>query len=55
MGSWRGVAGWTGRRRRSMLGAMTPGGDPLVTPPVVFVPLLAFYLGAMLLLRLTGR
>ena len=34
---------------------MTPGGDPLVTPLVVFVPLLAFYLGAMLLLRLTGR
>lgn len=34
---------------------MTPGGDPLVTPMVVFVPLLVFYLGATLLLRLTGR
>jgi sec-independent protein translocase protein TatC len=34
---------------------MTPGGDPLVTPLVVFVPLLAFYLGATLLLRLTGH
>ena len=34
---------------------MTPGGDPLVTPLVVFVPLLVFYLGATLLLRLTGR
>jgi sec-independent protein translocase protein TatC len=34
---------------------MTPGGDPLVTPLVVFVPLLAFYLGCTLLLRLTGR
>jgi sec-independent protein translocase protein TatC len=34
---------------------MTPGGDPLVTPLVVFVPLIAFYLGVTLLLRLTGR
>ena len=34
---------------------MTPGGDPLVTPLIVFVPLLSFYLGVTLLLRLTGR
>jgi len=34
---------------------MTPGGDPLVSPLVVFVPLLLFYLGVTLLLRLTGR
>jgi sec-independent protein translocase protein TatC len=34
---------------------MTPGGDPLVTPLVVFAPLLVFYLGVTLLLRLTGR
>ena len=34
---------------------MMPGGDPLVTPVVVFVPLLAFYLGSRLLLKLSGR
>ncbi|HXM57372.1 MAG TPA: twin-arginine translocase subunit TatC [Candidatus Dormibacteraeota bacterium] len=34
---------------------MTPGGDPLVTPLVVFVPLLTFYLGVTVLLRITGR
>lgn len=34
---------------------MTPGGDPLITPLVVFVPLLIFYLGTTLLLRLSGR
>jgi sec-independent protein translocase protein TatC len=34
---------------------MTPGGDPLVTPLVVFVPLVSFYLGVTLLLRLSGR
>jgi Sec-independent protein secretion pathway component TatC len=34
---------------------MTPGGDPLVTPLVVFVPLISFYLGVTLLLRLSGR
>jgi Sec-independent protein secretion pathway component TatC len=34
---------------------MAPGGDPLVTPLVVFVPLLAFYLGSTLLLKLSGR
>jgi sec-independent protein translocase protein TatC len=33
---------------------MTPGGDPL-TPLVVFVPLLIFYAGTTLLLKLTGR
>lgn len=56
------TSGWLWRNRFywvSGLGLlanfMTPGGDPLVTPLVVFVPLLAFYLGATLLLRLTGR
>ena len=34
---------------------MTPGGDPLVTPLVVFVPLVSFYLGVTLVLRLSGR
>ena len=34
---------------------MTPGGDPLITPLVVFVPLLIFYLGSMLLLKLSGK
>jgi sec-independent protein translocase protein TatC len=34
---------------------MTPGGDPLVTPLVVFLPLLSFYFGVTLLLRLSGR
>lgn len=34
---------------------MTPGGDPLVTPLVVFVPLVVFYLGSTLLLRVSGR
>jgi phosphatidylserine synthase len=33
---------------------MTPGGDPLVTPLVVFVPLPAFYLGSTLLPKLSG-
>jgi sec-independent protein translocase protein TatC len=33
---------------------MTPGGDPL-TPLVVFVPLLIFYGGTTLLLKVTGR
>lgn len=34
---------------------MTPGGDPLMTPLVVFLPLLVFYGGSMLLLRISGR
>ena len=34
---------------------MTPGGDPLVTPLIVFVPLVSFYLGVTLVLRLSGR
>lgn len=33
---------------------MTPGGDPL-TPLLVFVPLIIFYLGTTLLLRISGR
>jgi Sec-independent protein secretion pathway component TatC len=33
---------------------MTPGADPL-TPLIVFVPLIVFYLGATLLLRIAGR
>jgi sec-independent protein translocase protein TatC len=33
---------------------LTPGGDPL-TPLVLFVPLLVFYGGTTLLLKLTGR
>jgi sec-independent protein translocase protein TatC len=33
---------------------MTPGGDPL-TPLVVFVPLIFFYGGSMLLLKISGR
>jgi Sec-independent protein secretion pathway component TatC len=34
---------------------MTPGGDPLVTPLIVFVPLIAFYLGSIVVLRISGR
>jgi sec-independent protein translocase protein TatC len=34
---------------------MTPGGDPLVTPLVVYIPLMLFYGGTMLLLKITGR
>jgi sec-independent protein translocase protein TatC len=34
---------------------MTPGGDPLVTPLVVYIPLMIFYGGTMLLLKITGR
>ena len=33
---------------------MTPGADPL-TPLIVFCPLIIFYLGTMLLLRISGR
>jgi sec-independent protein translocase protein TatC len=33
---------------------MTPGGDPL-TPLLIFVPLIVFYLGTMLLLKISGR
>lgn len=34
---------------------MTPGGDPLITPLVVLVPLLLFYGGSMLVLKISGR
>jgi sec-independent protein translocase protein TatC len=34
---------------------MTPGGDPLVTPLIVFVPLIVFYLGSIVVLRISGR
>lgn len=33
---------------------MTPGVDPL-TPLVVFVPLVIFYLGSMVLLKISGK